>query len=224
MPRPPYTEAQRAAMRNRILDAAWALLKEHGPSGLSTRGIASVVGVSAMALYTYFPNRGAILQALAARETATMRARQRALETRVAEGGDPVVAIRDSMQVLIDLEHNEPDLFHLAWVMPEAAPDGGGLDRARRRQQEMVLHMAILVRAGLERGVFHVRDEMIASAAVLGMVLFPMVLFHNGRIPEAAMRDRLVAEMVDAAIGYLVHGGEAGADSLSIGVQGGASH
>ena len=98
-------------MRNRILDAAWSLLKEHGPKGLSTRAIASVVGVSAMALYTYFPDRGTILRALAERHLVGLRARQRALEVRVAKGSDPVAAIEESLELFVELEQREPDLF-----------------------------------------------------------------------------------------------------------------
>lgn len=194
-------------MRNRILDAAWALLKEHGPKGLSTRAIAGVVGVSAMALYTYFPNRGAILRALAERHLVGLRARQRALEAWVAEGYDPAAAVSDSLGLLVELERTEPDLFHLAWVMPDVAPDRAGLDRARARQQEQVAHMATLVRAGVDCGLFRVSDPLLAGAAVLGMVVFPLILFHNGRIPDTLQKDRLVVEMRRAALIYLWHGG-----------------
>ncbi len=210
MPRPPYSEAQREAMRSRILDAAWALLQTHGPKGLSTRGIASVVGVSAMALYTYFPNRGAILQALAERETASFRARQRALEVQVAQGADPATAVRQSLELFIELEHDHPDLFHLAWVAPEAAPDGNGMERARSRQQQHIAHLATLIRAGMQSAAFRVRDPFLAAAAVLGMVTFPMILFHNGRITDPALRDRLLTEMVPAAMCYLTLGVDGG--------------
>lgn len=211
MPRPPYSEAQREAMRTRIVDAAWALLQQQGPKGLSTRGIAGVVGMSPMALYTYFPNRAAILQALAERETASFRDRQRALEAEVAQGADPAATVRRSLQLFIELEHDQPDLFHLAVVMPEAAQAGAPGGRARSRQQQHVAHLAMLIRVGMQQGRFRVRDPILAASAVLGMVTFPMLLFHNGRLTDPVLRDRLVVEMVGAAIGYLTFGGvEAG--------------
>ena len=190
MPRPPYSEAQREAMRSRILDAAWALLQTHGPKGLSTRGIASVVGVSAMALYTYFPNRGAILQALAERETASFRARQRALEVQVAQGADPATAVRQSLELFIELEHDHPDLFHLAWVAPEAAPDGNGMERARSRQQQHVAHLATLIRAGMQSAAFRVRDPFLAAAAVLGAPpnVIPLVVQPGITMSELAAK------------------------------------
>ncbi len=63
-----------------------------------------------------------------------------------------------------------------------------------------------LIRLGVERGAFRVPDPALAAAAVAGMVTFPLILFHSGRIADPGLRDRLVAEMLDAAMGYLSAG------------------
>lgn len=47
-----------------ILDAALAVLDEKGPGALSVRGIAARLGVAPNALYTYFPDKAALLRAL----------------------------------------------------------------------------------------------------------------------------------------------------------------
>jgi TetR/AcrR family tetracycline transcriptional repressor len=47
-----------------ILDAALSLLDEGGPKAASMRGIAAKVGVAPNAVYTYFPDKAAVLKAL----------------------------------------------------------------------------------------------------------------------------------------------------------------
>ncbi|MEV8376647.1 TetR/AcrR family transcriptional regulator [Kribbella sp. NPDC056861] len=55
---------RRALTEDEILDAALALLDEAGPAGASIRGIAAKVGVAPNAVYTYFPDKAAVVRAL----------------------------------------------------------------------------------------------------------------------------------------------------------------
>jgi TetR/AcrR family transcriptional regulator, tetracycline repressor protein len=55
---------RRALTENEILDATLQLLDEGGASGVSVRGIAAKVGVAPNAVYTYFPDKAAIIRAL----------------------------------------------------------------------------------------------------------------------------------------------------------------
>ncbi|WP_370968664.1 TetR/AcrR family transcriptional regulator [Amycolatopsis sp. cg9] len=48
-----------------ILDAALALLAERGSDAVSVRGIAARVGVAPNAVYTYFPDKAAVVRGLA---------------------------------------------------------------------------------------------------------------------------------------------------------------
>lgn len=50
--------------RREILEAAWALAEEHGIAGLSLREVARAVGMRAPSLYTYFPSKDAIYDAM----------------------------------------------------------------------------------------------------------------------------------------------------------------
>jgi TetR/AcrR family transcriptional regulator, tetracycline repressor protein len=47
-----------------IVDAALRLLDESGPDAMSMRGIAGALGVAPNALYTYFPDKAAVLRAV----------------------------------------------------------------------------------------------------------------------------------------------------------------
>lgn len=200
MPRPRQSEEYVQSVRGRILDAAYAILVEKGPQALSTRAIADALGMAHMALYTYFENRSAILRALADRELAQIRAKQEELERR-AEQEDIVVVMRAALGFFPQFERDNPNLFHLAWVVPQSLPEEMAAANARARQT--LESLARLIRIGIERQAFVPRDPTLAAAAAWGMVVFPLVMSHSGRIPLPQQRDRLVAEMLDAAMGYL---------------------
>ncbi|WP_053205888.1 TetR/AcrR family transcriptional regulator [Jiangella muralis] len=55
---------RRTLSEDEILDAAMALLDEGGPKAASIRGIAAAVGVAPNAVYTYFPDKAAVVEAL----------------------------------------------------------------------------------------------------------------------------------------------------------------
>ena len=58
---------RRALTEDEILDAALGLLDEGGPTAASVRGIAARVGVAPNAVYTYFPDKAAVVKALVER-------------------------------------------------------------------------------------------------------------------------------------------------------------
>lgn len=60
----PRVEARRAQTRRQILDSAWLLAADAGLEALSLREIAANVGMTAPSLYSYFPSKAAILDAL----------------------------------------------------------------------------------------------------------------------------------------------------------------
>jgi AcrR family transcriptional regulator len=58
---------RRALTEDEILDAALALLDDGGADAASVRGIAARVGVAPNAVYTYFPDKAAVVKALVER-------------------------------------------------------------------------------------------------------------------------------------------------------------
>jgi TetR/AcrR family tetracycline transcriptional repressor len=58
---------RRALTEDEILDAALSLLDDGGPEAASVRGIAARVGVAPNAVYTYFPDKAAVVKALVER-------------------------------------------------------------------------------------------------------------------------------------------------------------
>jgi AcrR family transcriptional regulator len=59
------TQGERAGLsRELVLDAAVGLVDRHGLDGLSMRKLGATLGVEAMTLYHYFPNKAALLDGL----------------------------------------------------------------------------------------------------------------------------------------------------------------
>lgn len=60
---------RREATKSEILEAAWALVREHGLAALSLRDLAARVGMRAPSLYQYFASKHAIYDAMFAQGT-----------------------------------------------------------------------------------------------------------------------------------------------------------
>lgn len=59
-----WRSAQRLAARHRILDAAWTQAAQQGVGALSLRQLARSLGMTAPSLYSYFPSKDAIYDAM----------------------------------------------------------------------------------------------------------------------------------------------------------------
>ena len=59
-----WRTARRATARSDILRAAWGLARENGLAGLSLRDLAAQLGMRAPSLYSYFPSKDAIYDAM----------------------------------------------------------------------------------------------------------------------------------------------------------------
>jgi AcrR family transcriptional regulator len=200
MPRPKMTIAQLESSRERILDTALAILEEAGPEAISSRAIAERMGVAHMSLYTYFENQAAILRALSQREMAKWQGNQKIFAQR-AETEDIGRVVEDYLGFFIGFARENPNLYRMAWVLPEVG--GESPEENRERMQATIGQLAHWLSLGMERGVFERREPWLAAGTVLGMVNMPYILFHSGKLADPELRDRMVEEVLKAAMGYL---------------------
>lgn len=200
MPRPKKTTIQLETMRAQILDTALAILQETGPEAITSRAIAERMGVAHMSLYTYFENQAAILRALSQREMEKWRAQQQLFDQRASTEDLPRV-VDDLLRFFITFARENPNLYRMAWVMPEVG--GESPEESRQRMQTTVGQLAALLQKGMESGVFAPRNPFLAAGTVLGMVNMPYILFHSGKMVDPALRDQMVEEVLSAAFGYL---------------------
>lgn len=200
MPRPKMTPAQLEATREQILDTALAILQESGPEAITSRAIAERMGVAHMSLYTYFENQAAILRALSTRELAKWRAKQNIFDQR-AEREDITLVVEDLLKDFIAFARENPNLYRIAWVLPEVG--GETPAESRRRMQTTVGQLAAMLQKGMESGAFAPRNPFLAAGTVLAMVNTPYIMFHSGKMVDTVLRDQMVEEVLSAALGYL---------------------
>ena len=199
MPRPKKTEEEIQAMRERILDAALAQLQAEGVEGLSIRKIADRISVSHMSLYHYFENRAALIKAL--RERAYARMETFCVESlRRAETGDVLAQIRGVLTRFIQLSHDHPKLYQLAW---RRSSDDTSWEVDSQNLTRILDHHARLIQRCIERGQCTERDPALAAEMAFSIVNGTLVLVHNLAPVGQKAPDQLESEMIEAAIAYL---------------------
>lgn len=100
--------------RDRILDAALAILTAEGMGRVTARRVATEVGLSPMAMYRHFATKDALLDAVA--EVAFDR-----LASEWAEAAPPACqekALHQQLQLFLDLALARPHLFDFMFLLP----------------------------------------------------------------------------------------------------------
>lgn len=106
-------------LRSALIDAGMEALALDSADSLSLRALAREVGVSATAVYRHFPDKDALMRALASAGLDRM-GQQQADAARAAAGGGPVAAFCASGGAYVRFAMREPELFRLIWkVAPQ---------------------------------------------------------------------------------------------------------
>lgn len=69
-----------AAVRDEVVTASWMLAGEHGLTGFGLRDVAAAIGMRAPSLYSYFPSKNAIYDAMFVEGNQVFLARIRSLQ------------------------------------------------------------------------------------------------------------------------------------------------
>lgn len=109
-PRKLPTQPRAVATVGAILDATAELLTEVGVERLTTNAIAERAGINVAALYSYFPNKFAVLAALWDR----MQKKQRGLLDALDETGDVDAAVDAGVDAVFRFVLREPGFVELA--------------------------------------------------------------------------------------------------------------
>lgn len=128
---------RREATRAEILEAAWALMREHGVAGLSLRDLGRKVGMRAQSLYSYFDSKDALYDALFGEGCRECFERIRKVE----RTGDPRADFRARCRVYVDFCLEDAARYQLLFQRtipgfepsPESyAPSVEGLELSRQ--------------------------------------------------------------------------------------------
>lgn len=134
-------DAHRHAVREAVLDAAAALVADHGPLAVTMSAIAERTGVGRATLYKYFPDVGSILLAWHDRQTSAHLAQLVEVRDRTVPA-DRLAAVLEHYAHLSRHAHGEPGTELAAALQP-------GHHRARHRLHDLLTD---LVRSGADAG------------------------------------------------------------------------
>jgi AcrR family transcriptional regulator len=100
--------------RTRIVDVAARLLREHGPSAVTTRRVAEAAGVQAPAIYRLFGDKDGLLEAVA-EHVMSGYVTSKAAVVQAAQAGDvdPLDDLRTGWDTQISFGLANPSLFRL---------------------------------------------------------------------------------------------------------------
>lgn len=185
---------QGASRRGEILAAAKRLFLQDGIQHATMRRIAADVGVSSTALYVYFPDKTAILDAIA-------EAMFEALLVAWAGSQDPakprLARFRAGLQAYVDLALSRPDEYRLT-LDPKSADACSRVEAADKAFGMLRDSVAAL----MQEGIF-IPDDPLAVAEALWACLHGVVMLLLNQ-PEHV--ETTPQRLVDTVIGAAVRG------------------
>jgi AcrR family transcriptional regulator len=181
-------------LRNALVDKAAELVRTHGPEGFSLREAAREVGVSPAAAYRHFPDKAALLAALAIEGHARLATAMERAVARLPSGMDgkarAIAALGAIGETYVEFAVKNPSHFRVMFgpclaeegFAPGCAPSG------RDAFQILVDALDELVAAGVLPRESRAGAEIVAWSGVHGLA----GLLVEGALPLAG-REREVA-------------------------------
>ncbi len=200
MARPKNSPEKIARMRNAMMDAVVELLDEVPPEKVSIRMIAEKIGVSHMVFYTYFKDRSEIMEALIERQQERIdRHFEGLIEKTERESVKDV--LRTVLRDYEETAHNHPKIFRLFWMTSEGS-DAEKLDSIKHKEPT-IRNIAELLKLGMDKGEFVVRDPNLAAVVVLTLINAPIILHQCGERSLGVTCEQLLDEVVVSVLSYL---------------------
>jgi len=134
-------------MRERIAEAALAILEREGAEAVSMRRVARDVGITPMAIYHHYENREALLQALVYREFDLLRAR---VAREVTPSGEPEDIVRGA-DAFVAYALERPHMFDYIYSAQRPRPVRYP-DDVRAGKSDALTGLANRVTAAMARG------------------------------------------------------------------------
>lgn len=116
------------ATRDEILEAAWRLARERGLTGFTLRDLAGAVQMRHQSLYTYFPSKQAIYDAMFAQGFRALADARAGLRL----DRDPIQALRQASRAFLAFCVEDPVRYQLMFerVIPDFAPTAASMEAA----------------------------------------------------------------------------------------------
>ena len=194
---------QGASRRGEILAAAKRLFVEDGVQHVTMRRIAAEVGVSATALYVYFPDKDAILQAIAAEHFTALLAE---LEACVRPDRATPDNLRVGLRAFVAFGLAHPDEYRLTF-MRAGRRDGSDPCEELPEADSSFAILLQTVEKMIEEGFFPPKSPMLMAEALCACVHGVVAMLLNSPCDVVSDHDVLVELTIDMAIhGLTVNG------------------
>ncbi len=196
-PRRKPTQERARATWDAIVEACAQVLRDDGPSALSTNRIAKVAGVSIGSLYQYFPNKEAVLIALADREVGTLRDNLEGL-LRLAGDLPAEVLVEHVIRGMFAMREQQALLMRVAQAEKEL-PDLASRRVAVAESLREVVRRLLTRRKGEVRDM----DADVVSFVIVHAIQGNLQAIDGGLEPWFLSKDELVDEIVELVVRYV---------------------
>lgn len=158
-----------------LVDAAAALLDDHGPVAVTMRAVGGRAGLSAMAAYRHYPNRDALLTAVADRIITDLAVRLDTIDT----DGDLAELTHATLDIFIDLAVARPHSYAVAFT----APRTGARNLMTQADESPSLSRVIdVIRRGIDGGQYRIDDPGEAALGLAALLHGLFIARYAGRI------------------------------------------
>jgi AcrR family transcriptional regulator len=186
-----------------VLDAAFALFREHGYEATSMEAIAAAAGVTKPVVYDCYPSKEELFNALLQREEQRVLSEIAAAIPEAAEAGDLQGSFVRALTAFLRAAAAAPDAYRVIFL-GEGGVNAAVAERVRRGRQRQVEAIAVLARPLL--GGIEIDGELDRTARLLGHVV--VGLAETGARAMLSEPDRWTPESLGWALGRIAAGGE----------------
>jgi AcrR family transcriptional regulator len=191
-----------AGTADRIIEAARAIVTEEGAEAVSMRRVATAAGITPMAIYRHFADRGALLRAVA----DDLGAQLRELWVAPDPDADPETLVREQLRRFLDFALGRPRLYRFLMI--------DGWARARRYPQDFresegpaFARIVDLVADLMARGDWRPDDPTEVALSLTAQTQGLVQLYLSGRMDMSENEFRALCER---ALWRMIHGVAAG--------------
>ncbi len=187
----------RMTTRSKIIDAAARLLREHGPSAVTTRRVAEQAGVQPPAIYRLFGDKDGLLEAVAEHVMAAYAVSKAAIvKAASADNVDPLDDLHAGWRSQIEFGVANPALFRLL-SDPSRVARSSGAQSGKRVLEARVRRVAAAgrLRVSEPRAVGMIQA---AGTGVIQTLLATPPEHHDPDLAEA-MYDAVLAQILTDA-------------------------
>jgi AcrR family transcriptional regulator len=191
-------QRNREEMIAAILDAARAVMREDGVAALNLQEIARRVGMRAPSLYTYFPSKIAIYEALFVLGIRMFRER---VEQLIQAHGSSWESIHAALTNSMAFAQEYPELFQLVFQrpVPGFVPSAEGIEEANKLVEISYATMASLMDSGLIAPGLSAEQ----AADLLIALMNGLTALHLANEPHLPMGEGRFGSLIPAAVALL---------------------